>query len=113
MGLASIASGLMKLGVLGIISPFGKLCGVLKWFLEIMSLVKAAILANPLLFIVYGAALAVAGIAWLVSNWEEFKASYGDTWWGQAIIAVVQDICAWWERLTSAFFQRRMGKVFA
>ena len=110
MGLASIASGLMKLGVLGIISPFGKLCGVLKWFLEIMSLVKAAILANPLLFIVYGAALAVAGIAWLVSNWEEFKASYGDTWWGQAIIAVVQDICAWWERLTSAFSNGEWGK---
>ena len=110
MGLASIASGLMKLGVLGIISPFGKLCGVLKWFLEIMSLVKAAILANPLLFIVYGSALAVAGIAWLVSNWEEFKASYGDTWWGQAIIAVVQDICAWWERLTSAFSNGEWGK---
>lgn len=107
MGLASIASGLMKLGVLGIISPLtklGKLFGLLeRGFLSL----NLTILGTPVGWVLLGL-IAIIGV--LAIYWEDFKKSFGDTWWGQAIIAVVQDICAWWERLTSAFSNGEWGK---
>ena len=107
MGLASIASGLMKLGVLGLFNPLaklGRLFGLLeKGFLSF----NLTILGTPVGWVLLGL-IAIIGV--LAIYWEDFKKRFGDTWWGQAIIAVVQDICAWWERLTSAFSNGEWGK---
>ena len=54
----------------------------------------------------------IAAVAGLIIYWDELKAAFGDTWWGQAIIQIVQDICNWWDRLTKAFSSGSWSGVF-
>lgn len=72
----------------------------------------AALLANPVFWIVAGVIVLIAAVAGLIIYWDELKAAFGDTWWGQAIIQIVQDICNWWDRLTKAFSSGSWSGVF-
>lgn len=45
-------------------------------------------------------------------NWEDFKKNFGDTAFGSAVIQMVQDVCAWWDRLTNAFSEGSWSKIF-
>lgn len=73
---------------------------------------SAALLANPVFWIVAGVIVLIAAVAGLIIYWDELKAAFGDTWWGQAIIQIVQDICNWWDRLTKAFSSGSWSGVF-
>ena len=43
---------------------------------------SAALLANPVFWIVAGVIVLIAAVAGLIIYWDELKAAFGDTWWG-------------------------------
>lgn len=103
MGILAALWAINKMALLGLKTPFSMLIWLLKGAASGFWKVAAAMWANPISFVVLGIILLIAAVAYLVTHWDSFKASFGDTWWGAAIIGVVQDVCAWWERLTTAF----------
>ena len=125
-GLFNVVAGLAKLGVLGLFNPFSKLIGFLfgtkaagtgaaggvGGLVNIFGALKkawllfnSAILGTPVGWILIGL---IAVIAALAINWEDFKKNFGDTAFGSAVIQMVQDVCAWWDRLTNAFSERKL-----
>lgn len=103
MGILAALWAINKMALLGLKTPFSMLIWLLKGAASGFWKVAAAMWANPISIVVLGIILLIAAVAYLVTHWDSFKASFGDTWWGAAIIGVVQDVCAWWERLTTAF----------
>ena len=129
-GLFNVVAGLAKLGVLGLFNPFSKLIGFLfgtkaagtgaaggvGGLVNIFGALKkawllfnSAILGTPVGWILIGL---IAVIAALAINWEDFKKNFGDTAFGSAVIQMVQDVCAWWDRLTNAFSEGSWSKIF-
>lgn len=129
-GLFNVVAGLAKLGVLGLFNPFSKLIGFLfgtkaagtgaaggvGGLVNIFGVLKkawllfnSAILGTPVGWVLIGL---IAVIAALAINWEDFKKNFGDTAFGSAVIQMVQDVCAWWDRLTNAFSEGSWSKIF-
>lgn len=106
--LSLVASLIMQKGAVA----FTKLGSLLLTAARGFWAMSAALLANPVFWIVAGVIVLIAAVAGLIIYWDELKAAFGDTWWGQAIIQVVQDICNWWDRLTKAFSSGSWSGVF-
>ena len=109
MGLLGMLVAINKMAFLGLQTVFGPLIGSAKLLALGMGKVAAALWANPVLLVVGGLVLLGLAVAGLILYWDEFKAAFGDTWWGSAIITAVQSICQWWETLTSALSDGRWG----
>ena len=106
--LSLVASLIMQKGAVA----FTKLGSLLLTVARGFWAMSAALLANPVFWIVAGVIVLIAAVAGLIIYWDELKAAFGDTWWGQAIIQIVQDICNWWDRLTKAFSSGSWFSVF-
>lgn len=106
--LSLVASLIMQKGAVA----FTKLGSLLLTAARGFWAMSAALLANPVFWIVAGVIVLIAAVAGLIIYWDELKAAFGDTWWGQAIIQIVQDICNWWDRLTKAFSSGSWSGVF-
>lgn len=63
----------------------------------------AALLANPITWIVLGIMALVAGVVALIYYWSDLVAWFENTSWGQGLIATFQELRAWWNDLTAAF----------
>lgn len=63
----------------------------------------AALLLNPMTWIVLGIMALVAGVVALIYYWSDLVAWFENTSWGQGLISVFQDLSAWWHDLTAAF----------
>lgn len=106
--LSLVASLVMQKGAVA----FTKLGSLLLTVARGFWAMSAAMLTNPVFWIVAGVVVLIAAVAGLIIYWDELKAAFGDTWWGQAIIQIVQDICNWWDRLTKAFSSGSWSGVF-
>ncbi|MCJ2164660.1 MULTISPECIES: phage tail tape measure protein [unclassified Pseudodesulfovibrio] len=103
MGALTLVTGLMKLGFIGLSGPLaaakwglalftkqgiiGK--GVLLAFQGVMWLVNAAMAANPAVLIVLAIVALIAAVAAAIYWWDDLKAAFLDTSWGQAIMKVI------------------------
>ena len=63
----------------------------------------AALLANPITWVVLGIMALVAGVVALIYYWSDLVAWFENTSWGQGLITMFQDLRAWWNDLTTAF----------
>lgn len=63
----------------------------------------AALLANPITWIVLGIMALVAGVVALIYYWSDLVAWFENTSWGQGLITTFQELRAWWNDLTAAF----------
>lgn len=63
----------------------------------------AALLLNPMTWIVLGIMALVAGVVALIYYWSDLVAWFENTSWGQTLITMFQDLSAWWHDLTAAF----------
>ena len=61
--------------------------------------VNIAMYANPVGLIVAGIALLIAAVAGLIYYWDDLKAAFMDTTWGQALIGLVSGIIDWFKSL--------------
>ncbi|WP_027721206.1 phage tail tape measure protein [Maridesulfovibrio zosterae] len=66
---------------------------------------NAAFLANPIAVVVGGIVLGIAALIafmpLITKLWDSFKESFGDTWWGKALIAVFDPVLSWLKKLGS------------
>ena len=103
LGTLSMAAGFGKvvmLGWSGAVSAWTTVTKVAMFFTKgwrtAQMLLNAAFMANPIGFviagIVTGIAALVAIIPYVSQLWEKFKNTFGDTWWGKAIIAFFDPI---------------------
>lgn len=53
---------------------------------------SSVFLLNPMVWIVIGIAAVVAGVVWLIYHWDSLKASFGNTAWFQALVAVLTPV---------------------
>lgn len=109
MGLLGAVVAINKMAFLGLKTVFGPLLSLTKWLAIGMGKLGAVMLANPISLLVVGIVLLIGAVAGLIVYWDEFKAAFGDTWWGAAIIGTVQSIHQWWQTLTSALSDGRWG----
>ncbi|BCS89963.1 phage tail tape measure protein [Pseudodesulfovibrio sediminis] len=103
MGALALVSGLMKLSMISLAGPIG----AAKWamalftkegilgkavmmaFQGVMWLVNAAMAANPVVLITLAIIALIAAVAAAVYWWDDLKAAFLDTSWGQAIMSVI------------------------
>lgn len=102
MGILAALWAMNKLALLGIKGPFMFTLSLIKGLTIGFFKLAAAMLVNPIFWIVLGIVALIAAVVLLVMYWDNLKAAFMDSTWGAVIIGVVQDICAWWERLTTA-----------
>ena len=65
----------------------------------------AALLANPITWIVLGIMALVGAVVALIYYWSDLVAWFSNTSWGQGLIAMFQDLRQWWKNLTASFTQ--------
>lgn len=94
MGLLTMSVGLLKLGMIGLSPVLAAAKLALALFSKqgiiakgIMWLLNAAVGANP---IVLFALLAIGAISALIYWWDDLKAAFMDTAWGQAIMDIIE-----------------------
>lgn len=109
MGLLGMVVAINKMAFLGLKTVFGPLISLTKVLTFTNVKLAAAMLANPFTWVVLGIVALAVAVGGLILYWDEFKAAFGDTWWGSAIISMVQSVCQWWEALTSALSDGRWG----
>lgn len=109
MGLLGMLVAVNKMAFLGLKTVFGPLISLTKVLTFTNIKLAAAMLANPLTWVVLGIVALAVAVGGLILYWDEFKATFGDTWWGSAIITMVQSVCQWWQTLTSALSDGRWG----
>ena len=63
----------------------------------------AALLANPITWIVLGIMALVGAVVALIYYWSDLVAWFSNTSWGQGLIAMFQDLRQWWKNLTTSF----------
>ncbi|GAB1254771.1 phage tail tape measure protein [Desulfovibrio falkowii] len=110
LGPTSFAFKLLKASTIGLKWGFGALKfigGGLVSLLRLLTLgslrLAAALLANPMTWIVLGIMALVAGVVALIYYWSDLVAWFENTSWGQTLITMFQDLSAWWHDLTAAF----------
>ena len=63
----------------------------------------AALLANPITWVVLGIMALVGAVVALVYYWSDLVTWFSNTSWGQGLIAMFQDLRQWWKNLTASF----------
>ncbi|MGV6994754.1 phage tail tape measure protein [Desulfovibrio sp. QI0430] len=63
----------------------------------------AALLANPITWVVLGIMALVGAVVALVYYWSDLVAWFSNTSWGQGLITMFQDLRQWWNDLTASF----------
>ncbi|WP_257293644.1 phage tail tape measure protein [Endozoicomonas sp. YOMI1] len=83
----------MATGVVSVVT------GVLRGFRTVMIAVNAAMLANPIGLIIAGIALLVAAVGACIYWWDDLKAAFLDTAWGQGLMNLIGDLMDWFKNL--------------
>lgn len=99
MGLLAMATAVGQLATLAITGPL-KLAGAVIGFLTKMTglqtaaqwLLNAALWANPMTWVVIGIIALIAAVAAVIYWWDDLKAAFLDTTWGQAIMATIEKV---------------------
>ena len=63
----------------------------------------AALLANPITWVVLGIMALVGAVVALVYYWSDLVTWFSNTSWGQGLITMFQDLRQWWNELTAGF----------
>lgn len=63
----------------------------------------AALLANPITWVVLGIMALVGAVVALVYYWSDLVAWFSNTSWGQGLITIFQNLRQWWNELTAGF----------
>lgn len=63
----------------------------------------AALLANPITWVVLGIMALVGAVVALVYYWSDLVAWFSNTSWGQGLITMFQNLRQWWNELTAGF----------
>lgn len=63
----------------------------------------AALLANPITWVVLGIMALVGAVVALVYYWSDLVTWFSNTSWGQGLIAMFQNLRQWWNELTAGF----------
>lgn len=131
MGILGLVVAANKLAFLGLTTIFGPLIGLLGKLKMLFVFVKAAVwvfafagtylamvfkmmavgalkfgaalLANPITWVVLGIMALVGAVVALVYYWSDLVAWFSNTSWGQALITMFQDLRQWWNDLTASF----------
>ena len=103
LGLVGAFLSVAKLGFLGLKVAGSPLVSMLK-MLTLGSLkFAAALLANPITWVVLGIMALVGAVVALVYYWSDLVAWFSNTSWGQGLITMFQDLRQWWNDLTASF----------
>ncbi|MBI9080268.1 MAG: phage tail tape measure protein [Pseudodesulfovibrio sp.] len=94
--IATIGWGMATLFAKGVSAAFSVTLGIFK---AVMWAVNAAMLANPIGLIIAGIVLLIAGVAAVIYWWDDLKAAFMDTSWGQAIMGVIDGLLGYLEAL--------------
>lgn len=93
----------LKWGFLGLKFIGGVLVSLFR-LLTLGSLkLAAALLANPITWVVLGIMALVGAVVALVYYWSDLVAWFSNTSWGQGLITMFQDLRQWWNDLTASF----------
>lgn len=131
MGILGLVVAANKLAFLGITTIFGPLFGMLGKLKMLITIVKfafwafafvgtylamvfkmmatgalkfaAALLANPITWVVLGIMALVGAVVALVYYWSDLVAWFSNTSWGKVLITMFQDLRQWWNALTAVF----------
>ena len=110
VALVTLGAGLAKLSMAGLQGMFVVMTGALKLLKGAMLLwngaiwlVNAALLANPITWVIVGIVALIAAVGSLVYWWDDLKQAFLDSTWGQAIMGVIGNII-------NLF--RGLGKIF-
>ena len=131
MGILGLVVAANKLAFLGLTTIFGPLIGLLGKLKMLFVFVKtavwvfafagtylamvfkmmavgalkfgAALLANPITWVVLGIMALVGAVVALVYYWSDLVAWFSNTSWGQGLITMFQDLRQWWNDLTASF----------
>lgn len=115
MGALALVGGLMKLSMISLTGPIagakwalalftkqgliGK--GVMLAFQGVMWLVNAAMAANPAVLITLAVIALIAAVGAAIYWWNDLKAAFMDTSWGQTIMSVIDWILGGLQALTN------------
>ncbi len=103
LGLVGAFLSVAKLGFLGLKVAGSPLVSMLK-MLTLGSLkFAAALLVNPITWVVLGIMALVGAVVALIYYWSDLVAWFSNTSWGQGLITMFQDLRQWWKDLTTAF----------
>lgn len=103
LGLVGAFLSVAKLGFLGLKVAGSPLVSMLK-MLTLGSLkFAAALLVNPITWVVLGIMALVGAVVALIYYWSDLVAWFSNTSWGQGLITMFQDLRQWWDNLTAGF----------
>ncbi|MEH6649986.1 MAG: phage tail tape measure protein [Motiliproteus sp.] len=63
----------------------------------------AALLANPMTWVVIGVVALIAAVAGLIIYWDELKAAFMDSSWGKGLMNIVSSMVGWFTSLGGVF----------
>lgn len=99
MGLLAAATAIGHLAMMGIVGPFKMAFAAIGFLTKITGLqtvaqwlLNAALWANPMTWVVVGIIALIAAVAAVIYWWDDLKAAFLDTAWGQAIMATIEKV---------------------
>ncbi|BES69732.1 phage tail tape measure protein [Marinobacter nanhaiticus D15-8W] len=98
MAIAGLVTALV-----GAVGVMGAVRGAMLLWQGAIWLVNAAMWANPLTWIVAGIIALIGAVAAMIYWWNDLKAAFMDSAWGQALMAVIDGIVGWFKELGSIF----------
>lgn len=110
MGLLSAVTAIGRLAMMGIAGPV-KLVAATFGFLSKMTglqtaaqwLLNTAMWANPMTWVVAGIIALIAAVAAVIYWWDDLKAAFLDSAWGQALMATIEAVIAPFKALGQAW----------
>ena len=103
MGILGLVVAANKLAFLGLTTIAAPLVSLLRLLTLGNLKLAAAMLANPITWVVLGIVVLVGAVAALIYYWSDLVAWFSNTSWGQGLITMFQDLRQWWNDLTTAF----------
>lgn len=103
MGVLGLVVAANKLAFLGLTVISGPLVSLLRLLTLGNLKLAAAMLANPITWVVLGILALVGAVAALIYYWSDLVTWFSNTSWGQGLISMFQDLRQWWNNLTTAF----------
>ena len=109
LGVLTMAAGfskIMMLGWAGGVSAWTTVTKAAAWttglWTKAQTLLNMAWKASPFGMVLAGITLLIAAIPLITGLWDSFKNAFGDTWWGKALIAVLDPVMSWLKSLGKA-----------
>lgn len=106
LGALAVVSGLAKVAMIGwgmaaatVSGIMTALNGVMAAFRWVMIAVNLVMFTNPIGLMIAGIAALIAVVGTCIYWWEDLKAAFLDTAWGQALMSLIGDLMDWFQNL--------------